>query len=302
MFRLERLSSEPVLIPNRDNEWERAAVFNAAVIDKDGCINLFYRASNNKFVLNTQKPMAENKFVSTIGHAISHDGTNFKRFSKPAIRANTEQEAWGIEDPRISFIDGTYYMLYTGFGGRSWDDFRISIAYSKDLERWNGHAVLLDEPDKDAALLPEKIDGNFVLFHRRMPDIWVAYSKDLNVWEGHKIIMSPVKGTWEGKKIGIAGPPIKRDDGWLLIYHAVDDKNVYRLGAALLSLKDPSIVIARQKEPILEPELSWEKEGLVPNVVFSCGAVEHDNKYYVYYGAADRCIGVAAIDIDKAIF
>lgn len=302
MFRLERLSETPILVPDSSKVWEQAAVFNTAVVQKDNKIHLFYRASDRGFILDTEKPLEENKFTSTIGHAVSNDGINFIKLEKPAATGITEQEAWGMEDPRISVIDDTYYMLYTGFGGKDWSNFRISMAYSKDLKNWEGHKVVLDEPNKDAAILPEKLNGNYVLFHRRMPDIWISYSKDLKTWENHKIIMSPIKETWEDKKIGIAGPPIKREDGWLLFYHAVDSNNVYRLGAALLKLDDPSVVISRQKEPILEPELVWEKEGLVPNVVFSCGSAELNNKYYVYYGAADTCIGVAGIDKNKVTF
>lgn len=302
MFKLERLTLEPVLTPDFTNEWEKAAVFNAAVIYEDGKFHMFYRASNNKFVLNTDRPYEENKFVSSIGYAVSDDGINFKRFNEPIFVGTTEQEAWGVEDPRITKINDTYYMLYTGFGGVTWDNFRICMAWSKDMKNWEGHRVVLDEPNKDAALLADKIEDKYVLFHRRHPNIWIAYSDDLINWEGHKVIMEPIKGTWESKKIGIAGPPIKREDGYLLFYHAVDDYNVYRLGAALLDLKDPSKVIKRLPYPILEPELDWEKKGLVPNVVFSCGAVEANGKYYVYYGAADTVIGVAAIEKDKVCF
>jgi len=170
------------------------------------------------------------------------------------------------------------------------------------MKNWKGHRVVLEEPNKDGGLLPEKIDGRYMLFHRREPNIWVGYSKDLVDWKNHKIIMSPIEGTWQSKKIGIAGPPIKREDGWLLFYHGVDSNNEYRLGAALLDLKDPSKVIHRQAEPILVPELGWEKRGLVPNVVFSCGAVEIGNMYYVYYGGADTHIGVASIEKNKVIF
>ena len=302
MFRLERLKDKPILTSIEKHEWEKAAVFNAATIYEDGKVHLFYRASNNKFILDTEKPESKNKFVSSIGYAVSEDGIHFQRFDKPVLVGETPQEAWGVEDPRITKLDGKYYMLYTGFGGRDWLDFRISMAWSEDLKNWEGHRVVLDEPNKDAALLPEKINGKYVLFHRRMPDIWIACSEDLVNWYDHKIIMSPRKGWWDSKKIGIAGTPLKMEDGWLLIYHGVDENNVYRLGAALLDLKDPSKVIARQEEPILEPELPWEKEGLVPNVVFSCGAVDIDGVFYVYYGAADTCIGVAAVEKQKVKF
>jgi Domain of unknown function (DUF377). len=302
MFRLKRLSDNPVLLPIKEHEWEREAVFNAAVIYENNKFHLFYRASNNKFILNTEKPEENYKFVSSIGYAVSEDGINFKRFDQPVLKGETPQEAWGVEDPRITRIDNKYYILYTGFGGRSWLDFRICMAWSDDLKNWEGHRVVLDESNKDAALLPEKINGRYVLFHRRMPDIWVAYSDDLTVWYDHRIIMSPIPGTWESKKIGIAGPPVKMEDGWLLIYHGVDENNVYRLGAALLDLNDPSRVIARQREAILEPELDWEINGLVPNVVFSCGTVEVNGVYYVYYGAADTVIGVAVIEKEKVKF
>ncbi|KAA5807955.1 glycoside hydrolase family 130 protein [Thermoanaerobacterium thermosaccharolyticum] len=302
MFRLRRLTDKPILSPVKEHEWERKAVFNAASIYEDHKFHLFYRASNNGFVLNTEKPEEKHKFVSSIGYAVSSDGINFERFDKPIMVGETEQEEWGVEDPRITKIDDKYYMLYTGFGGKDWNNFRICMATSYDLKRWEGHRVVLDEPNKDAALLPEKINGKYVMFHRREPDIWIAYSDDLVNWTDHKIIMTPISGTWESKKIGIAGPPIKREDGWLLIYHGVDENNVYRLGAALVDLDDPSKVIARQEEPILEPELDWEKEGLVPNVVFSCGAVEVNEKYYVYYGGADTHIGVAVVEKNKISF
>ena len=302
MFKLERLTNKPLLSPIKNHLCEKEAVFNTACFYENNLLHLFYRATNRGFILDTKKPEEKNKFVSSIGHAISKDGIHFERYEKPFMVGNNDQETWGLEDPRVSKIDDTYYMIYTGFGGRSWDDHRVSIAWSKDMETWEGHKVVLDEPNKDGGLLPEKIDGKFVLFHRRMPDIWIAYSEDLVNWSEHKMIMSPIAGTWQSKKIGIAGPPIKREDGWLLFYHGVDENNEYRLGAALLDLKDPSKVIHRQVEPILAPELEWEVKGLVPNVVFSCGAVEIGNMYYVYYGGADTHIGVAAIAKDKVIF
>lgn len=252
--------------------------------------------------LDTPRPEERYKFVSSIGYARSLDGIHFERYEKPVLVGMTEQEGWGVEDPRITKLEGRYYMLYTAFGGRSWDDIRISLVESEDLVNWSGRRILLDEPNKDAALLPEKVGGKYVLFHRRHPNIWIAYSDDLRTWHGHEIIMTPRPGFWDSRKIGIAGPPLKLEQGWLLIYHGVDENQVYRLGAALLDGEDPSKVLARQEAPILEPELEWERHGLVPNVVFSCGACEKDGVIYVYYGAADTCIGVAAVDVEDIKF
>jgi predicted GH43/DUF377 family glycosyl hydrolase len=184
--------------------------------------------------------------------------------------------------------------MYTGYGGRFDEDYRICLATSRNLIDWQRHGVTLDEPNKDASLLPEKINGRFLMFHRRPPDIWIAYSTDLKNWFNHTIVMKALPGSsWENQKIGISGPPIKTPQGWFLIYHGVCEDMIYRQGAALLDLQDPSKVLARQPEPILEPELDWELFGHVNNVVFSCGQVVLGDEIYVYYAGADSAIGLA---------
>jgi predicted GH43/DUF377 family glycosyl hydrolase len=302
MFKLKRICNQPVLTPVKNHPWEKTAVFNPAAFYKNGVFHLFYRAADKPFILDTEKPLEENKFTSSIGYAVSHDGIHFKRFDEPMLTGKGVQEAWGMEDPRVTKIGDTYYMVYTGFGGRDWTDIRISMVESKDLLTWHNSRILLDEPNKDGALLPEKINGRYFLFHRRIPSIWVSYSDDLINWSDHKVILNPRAGKWDSNKIGLAGTPVKIEDGWLMIYHGVDEENKYRLGAALLDKNDPSKVIAVQDEPILEPELDWEVNGLVPNVVFSCAGVIADKILYVFYGAADTVIGVAGIEVEKIKF
>jgi predicted GH43/DUF377 family glycosyl hydrolase len=193
-------------------------------------------------------------------------------------------------------------MMYTGYRGEIPGDFRICLASSANLIDWRRHGVVLDESNKDASLFPEKIGGSYVMFHRREPDIWIAYSDDLKTWYDHTKVMGPVTSSdWEDHKIGIGGPPIKTKDGWLLIYHGVNHDHVYSLGIALLDSDDPSKVVARQKEPILVPDLPWEKEGHIPNVVFSCGQVEMDDRIMVYYCGADTVIGVAELSKEGII-
>jgi predicted GH43/DUF377 family glycosyl hydrolase len=184
-------------------------------------------------------------------------------------------------------------MLYTGYSGR---DFKICSASSQNLIHWTRHGVLLDEQNKDASFFPEHIGGKYLLIHRRAPSIWLAESTDLITWRKHTPILEPIiDSPWESRKIGLAGPPIRIKQGWLMIYHGVSRDRVYSLGAALLDFKDPTKVLDRQSEPILKPELDWEIKGHVPRVVFSCGQADLGDRLLVYYGAADTVIGVAEI-------
>ncbi|MGB3113168.1 MAG: glycosidase, partial [Candidatus Omnitrophota bacterium] len=154
--------------------------------------------------------------------------------------------------------------------------------------------------NKNSFLFPEKYNGRFVLVHRIPPHIWIGYSDDLKHWENQKIIMSP-EFEWEYFKLGGGAPPIKTEKGWILIYHAVDRKMQYRLGLALLDLKDPGKVIARYDKPFMEPETDYEKNGVVPNVTFSCGAVVIDDTLFVYYGGADTVVCVATAKIKDVL-
>lgn len=288
-FKLRRLQHQPILVPCKDHPWEAAAVFNPAAIRLDGRIVLLYRASNRPFHAE-QEP-----YLSAIGYAESEDGTHFQRYPQPVMVGVGEQEKRGVQDPRVSWIDGRYRMVYTAFGGHDGNDYRIASAVSDDLIHWRDHRVLLDEPNKDGALLPEKWHGHYILYHRRPPHIWACWSDDLYHWQDHRIVLRTRENSWESSRIGIGPPPLRIPQGWLLIYHGVDASNTYRLGAALLAPDDPFRVIARQEQPILEPQLPWEQKGLIDQVVFSCGAVDDGDRWLIYYGAADTVIGVAAV-------
>lgn len=293
MVRLERLSHKPILRPVPEHGWERAAVFNCAAVYREGVFHLIYRAcdvpSHERF----------GRYVSAMGHAVSLNGVDFARHSRPVFCGEGPQELRGVEDPRIVELDGEFYMMYTAFGARFDGDYRISMASSPDLINWSRHGVVLDEPNKDASLFPAKVHGRYAMYHRRHPHIWMAVSDDLMNWTDHRVVMEAVPGSWESERIGIAGPPFRTPEGWALIYHGVDCNNAYRLGWALFDYDDPTRLVYRQSEPILEPEMEWEREGWVPNVVFSCGQVVVDDMVYVYYGGADACIGVAAAKLQS---
>ncbi len=293
MIKLQRLSDKPILEPKPHHNWEAAAVFNTAAFFHNGLVHLIYRATD--ITSNGQ----QGKYINSLGYAVSADGIHFNRLENPILVNDVPQELRGPEDPRIVEMNGLFYMMYTGYGGRFDADYRISLATSQNLINWERQGVMLDEPNKDASLFPEKINGKYVMFHRRSPDIWIAYSDDLETWTDHQRVMGPVKDSdWESTKIGLAGPPLKTPQGWLMIYHGVGgDPRKYSLGIALLDGNDPSQVIARQLEPILEPELDWEINGFVPNVVFSCGQIVMGDRLIVYYGGADHVIGAAGVSM-----
>ncbi|NOY09877.1 MAG: glycosidase [Spirochaetes bacterium] len=292
MIKLIRLSSEPVLMPKKEKSWEASAVFNCAAVYERGLVHLVYRA--------TDTPSNSKDYISRLGYAVSADGVHFNRLEEPILTNDAGQEARGAEDPRIVKIEDVFHMLYTGYSG---GDYRICRAESQNLIHWERKGIVLHEQNKDASLFPEKINGKYVLVHRRAPDIWIAWSDDLVSWTNHTVLLNMLTGSaWENKKIGLAGPPVKTDIGWLLIYHGVSQQGVYSLGAALLGLSDPSMVIARQREPILAPELPWEVHGHVPNVVFSCGQAVIGDRILIYYGGADTVIGAAELNFNGIRF
>lgn len=297
-MKLERLSDKPVLTPDPALPWQRAAVFNTAAIYDNGLFHLLYRATD----IGCHARFGD--YMNAIGYAVSTDGIHFTALDKPVMAPGEHiQELRGAEDGRLVKIGDTFHLTYTGFSNRFDGDYRICRATSKNLITWERHGVVLDEPNKNSSLFPEKVNGRYCLLHRRYPDIWIAYSDDLVHWTDHTKVLSPIPDTWQDARVGIAGPPIKTAQGWFLMYHAARlDNNSYRLGAALLDLNDPAKVLARQADPLIEPELEWEKVGFVPNVIFSNGHAIKGDDLYVYYGGADTVIGVAAMRLSDIRF
>ena len=279
-MRLERYAGNPILSPIPGHDWESRTVFNCGVAQTDGAVVLLYRAQGT------------GNNVSRIGFAVSTDGLNFARLDRPVFAPADETEAWGVEDPRLTRIGDRYHMLYTACSPLG---IQVAMASTRDFFAWRRHGVVLPGPDnKDAALFPDRISGRYVMFHRIPPAIWLAYSDDLRHWGDYRKIMEPRAGHWDGLKLGAGGPPLKTDRGWLVIYHGVSPDRVYRLGVALLDLADPSKVLNWPAACVLEPEEPWEREGDVPNVVFTCGTAQVGDRYLVYYGGADKVIGVAS--------
>ncbi len=294
---MKRFERNPILEPIKDNYWESQAVFNAAAVYGDGLVHIVYRA------LGTDN-------VSRLGYATSNDGFTIKeRFTTPVFNPLNHAERDGCEDPRLTVIGDQCLMAYTAFRNHDYPViFQISITSIglRDFldRKWDWKERILPFPgvrNKDAVILPNKVNGNYVMFHRIEPSICVAYSEDLKKWHGFKSIMEPRDKMWDSLKIGAAGTPLELNEGYLFIYHGVDDAKRYSLGVALLDKNNPEKVLYRSDKPILTPKEGYECVGCVPNVVFSCGNVQLDDKVILYYGGADSVLCAASYELNELL-
>lgn len=299
--RFERYDKNPILEPIIERKWESAAVFNPAAVYEGGKVHILYRA------------MGEDS-MSTIGYAVSSDGVNIdERFPYPIytprepFETKLKEGNFGCEDPRLTKLEDKFYMCYTAYDGGE-NPPRVAFTSIKVDDflnrRWEWEKPILISPpnmdDKDATIFPKKINDKYVFLHRINDDIWIDFVDNLkfenNFLDG-SILMHTRVDHWDYKKIGIAGPPIETDKGWLLLYHGITPEKEYKVGACLLDLNNPDTIISRLSYPVLEPEEEYELKGIVDNVVFPCGNVVVDKTLYVYYGGADKVLGVAKMDI-----
>jgi predicted GH43/DUF377 family glycosyl hydrolase len=321
---LDRFERNPILTPDGSRRWETKAVFNPAAIYENGKVHLLYRALGDSD-------------VSVLGYASSVDGLHIsERLDKPAYIPREPFEGvnpshpyipeptgiyvsggggmGGCEDPRMTRIDDRVYMTYVAYDGYSHPRVALSSIHIDDFlaHRWNWKKPVLISPpyivDKNACILPEKINGKYVIFHRVFPDILIDLVDNLDFDGKTKFIVGQYKiptrvlsSDWDSLKVGCGPPPIKTKEGWLLIYQAVgvSDRSRYKIGAMLLDLKDPTKVLARTRNPILEPSAVYENEGLKYGVVYPCGAVIINDRLFVYYGGADMVVCVATTKLNR---
>lgn len=305
---LERFGGNPIIEPVTENKWEAKAVFNPGAVYLDGRVHILYRA------------MSEDN-TSVMGYAVSDDGFSISyRSPEPAYVPREPFEGKtvpggnsGCEDPRLTLIDSRIYMTYTAFDGKNPPRVALSSIKEKDFldRKWKNWSkpVLISPPnidDKDACIFPEKIGGKYFIVHRSGDDIDISSNSSLDfdgkTWLEEYRWIFPRPGMWDDRKVGVAGPPVKTDAGWILFYHGVSKTDgAYRVGAVLLNKDNPVEVLARLDEPLFEPDADYEKDGQVENVVFPCGVVMMDSKFFVYYGGGDSVVGVATIDRDELI-
>ena len=316
---LERHGSNPIIEPREDRFWEMKATFNPGAIYADHRIHLLYRALGGGD-------------MSVLGYAATGDGTNIsERLDAPAfipvttkkpVRASAPLPAYcsgggwngGCEDPRLTLIDDTVYLMYTAFDG--WGSIRMaltSIGLDDFLhKRWQWEEPTLISPPgeihKNWVLFPEKINGKYAILHGITPRILIEYVDSLEFSEGTFIKSSRPpndrvaleKGVWDNRMRGAGPPPIKTSLGWLLLYHAIDERESsrYKLGAMILDVNDPTKILYRSRVPVLEPEAYYENNGFKAGIVYSCGAVVKDGELYVYYGGSDSVVCVAMAKLD----
>lgn len=331
-MKFTKSEKNPILSPNPLNNWENLVVCNPGAWYEDGKFYLLYRAAGNDEDHIIRFGLAESN--DGINFRRVSDTPAFS----PSIDG---PDRGGVEDARIVKFGDEFYVTYAYRPfppGRYWNFphdvvalpdagtdapavYRKNIANSglaltKDFKTWQrlGRLTQSNLDDRDVILFPEKINGNYAMLHRpkqwvgeeygtEFPAIWITFSDDLMVWNNKSTLLLAGKdGTWE-EKIGGSTPPLKTTEGWLIVYHGVEKggKGYYRVGVALLDLDDPTKVIARAPDYVMEPEHYYEIEGFYRGCVFPTGNVIVDDTLFVYYGGADKYVALATCSVQELL-
>ena len=253
--------------------------------------------------------------ISHLTAARSEDGIgNWRIDQRPTLMPSPEtnpEEIWGIEDPRITYLEELqrWAIVYTAYASSGP---MVSLATTADFKKFQRLGPVMPPEDKDAALFPVRVKERWAMIHRPVAafpgtgaHIWISFSPDLKHWGDHRILIPARKGGyWDANKIGLSPPPLKTAEGWLILYHGVRTTasgSIYRLGLALLDLEDPGRVIARSDEWVFAPEENYEIFGDVDKVVFPCGWIAAGDEVRLYYGGADTCIALATASLSQLL-
>lgn len=263
-----------------------------------------------RWVRNKSDGLVRLTFVSHLRVVQSADGATATDFNGASFLPEGPLEEFGVEDPRITPLDGRFYMTYVVVSRRG---VATALASTEDFRKFARHGVIFGPENKDVVLFPERIGGDYVALHRpsghagfSRPEMWLARSPDLVHWGRHEHLLS-LGASWEGGRNGAGPPPVRVPQGWLTIYHASSrpsrsgEVGVYSAGAMLLDLEDPSRILRRSNRPLLAPATAFEREGFVPNVFFPTGIVVEGDSLLVYYGAADAYSAVVRMGLDEVM-
>ncbi|MBN2347808.1 MAG: glycoside hydrolase family 130 protein [Bacteroidales bacterium] len=247
-------------------------------------------------------------YLTTLSHlrlVCSDDGINFfEPDGYTPILGKGPQESFGIEDCRVTTMDDGYHLSYTKVAP---EGVGVGYIFTKDWKKFERRGMIFPPHNKDCAIFEEKINGSYYALHRpSSPElggnyIWLAQSPDLLHWGNHKCIATSREKAWDNARVGAGAAPIRTSKGWLEIYHGATHQNRYCLGALLLDIDDPSKVIARSDQPIMEPTAEYEKTGFFGNVVFTNGQLVNGDNLTIYYGASDEVICMAEFSISEIL-
>ena len=313
-----RSNKNPILKPTK-NKWENLKVYNPGAIYYQNKYHLFYRAVGKSN-------------ISNIGYAISSDGEKFERNKSSLLKPELEIEAHGLEDPRINRVGNKFFLTYTAYDGQT---ARLCLMTSPDLKNWQRHNEIFSNWDseragefllpwdpaqanhkakhhwlKAGAVFPEKLNGKYWLFFGDRL-IWYATSENgINWVPEYMPLLKPRHKHFDSVHVEMGPPPIRTKQGWLILYHGVDENVTYRLGYLLIGLHNPLKILKRSKLPIFEPREDYELNGQIditqnkeylPQVIFCNGAILEKNRLRIYYGAGDSVICTATARLDDVL-
>ena len=314
MVSVLRYKHNPIIKPNKNNQWESLASFNGCTIKDNGKFHIVYRALSN-----TIHHRGAWMNLSSIGYASCKDGFNFVG-RKLLVKPDIEWDMFGCEDPRITKMDGKYFIFYTGIS--TWPPtpagIKIGVAVTKDFNDIEKHGVTFFN-SKAMAMFPDKVGGKIfgiLTVHTDLPPskiCIVSFDNEEQIWsksfwkEWYSRLDEHVAPLQRGPadQVEIGAPPVKTKDGWLLIYSYIKNylspPPTFGVEAVLLDLKDPKKVVGRLEEPLLVPIAEYELYGNVPNIVFPSGALAQNGQLLIYYGGADTSCCVAICDLKELL-
>lgn len=284
--------------------------FISVPVVEDGSVSIKTIDKNDKNLNFSDSRTIRNQngkviYLTSLSHfrrATSSDGINFIVDEKPWIFPVGKMESWGIEDSRVTHIEDMYLITYTAVSEHG---VSVGLIQTKDFNSFERKGIILPVDNKDVSILPEKINGMYYMYHRPVPgdighpNMWTATSKDLLHWGNHQILLTVDESSWENGRVGGGAPSVRTKDGWLHIYHAASKNSVYRLGAFLTKLDDPTHMTHKTIEPLFSPETDYEINGFFGNVVFTCGVILENEELIIYYGAADDKICSVTFTLDE---